>query len=29
MHVHDLAQDEWSLFIEWKWLESTHKNSDL
>jgi hypothetical protein len=29
MHVHDLAQDEWSLFIERKWLESIHENSDL
>jgi hypothetical protein len=29
MQVHDLAKDEWSLFIEQKWVESTHANSDL
>jgi hypothetical protein len=29
MQVHDLAKNEWLLFIEWKWVESTHGNSDL
>jgi hypothetical protein len=25
MQVHDLAKDEWSLFIEQKWVEFGHK----
>jgi hypothetical protein len=29
MQVHDLAKDEWSLFTQWKWVESTQGNSDL
>jgi hypothetical protein len=29
MQVHDLAKNEWSLFTEWKWVESTYRNSDL
>jgi hypothetical protein len=29
MQVHDLAKDEWLLFIEQKWVGSTHGNSDL
>jgi hypothetical protein len=29
MQVHDLVEDKWSLFIEWKWVESTDENSDL
>jgi hypothetical protein len=29
MQVHDLARDEWLLFTKWKWVESTHGNSDL
>jgi hypothetical protein len=29
MQVHDLAKHEWSLFTEWKWVESTQGNSGL
>jgi hypothetical protein len=29
MQVHDLTKDEWLLFTEWKWVGSTHGNSDL
>jgi hypothetical protein len=29
MQVHDLAKDEWLQFSERKWVESTHRNSDL
>jgi hypothetical protein len=29
MKVHDLARYVWSLFNEWKWVESTNKNSGL
>jgi hypothetical protein len=29
MQVHDLAKDEWLLFIIQKFVESTHGNSDL
>jgi hypothetical protein len=29
MQVHDLTKNEWSLFIERKWVESTQGNSDL
>jgi hypothetical protein len=29
MQVHDLAKNEWILFIAWKWMQSTHGNSGL
>jgi hypothetical protein len=29
MLVHDLVKEEWLLFIERKWVGSTHGNSDL
>jgi hypothetical protein len=29
MQVNDLAKDEWPLFTERNWVESTHGNSDL
>jgi hypothetical protein len=29
MQVHDLAENEWLLFTTRKWVESTHRNSEL
>jgi hypothetical protein len=29
IQVHDLSKDEWLLFTERKWVESTHGSSDL
>jgi hypothetical protein len=29
MQMHDLAKCDWSLFIAWKWMQSTNANSNL
>jgi hypothetical protein len=29
MQVHDMIKDEWLLFTERKWMESSNGNSDL